>query len=68
MVSGDKNKFSDNKNVRHLSLKTIYQNANKSSEDKDEFSENEDVVSYGLWPWRDGKVDISKLVRGGFLF
>ena len=25
----------------------------------------ENVVSYGLWPWRDGKVDISKLVRGG---
>ena len=25
----------------------------------------EQIVSYGLWPWRDGKVDISKLVRGG---
>ena len=25
-----------------------------------------EIVSYGLWPWRDGKVDISKLVRGGF--
>ena len=24
-----------------------------------------EIVSYGLWPWRDGKDDISKLVRGG---
>ena len=23
-----------------------------------------EIVSYGLWPWRDGKDDISKLVRG----